>query len=429
MPSGREGQYPAAADEVRSTIGRLLDAMDFSGGWGYDTYDVRTGPLYLWLYRARARHAFAACMLRGLYALEFAAPLLYRKVRGIRPTWDPMGNSYRAGACLSLFLVEADKRFHVAARDILDHVAARAVGASGCRGFALGFPCITGSDKLWRTDVPVAHYTLRVARKFLQWERIFHDGRYMGLLDENIRFLAEGLPWIEREGILGVAYTPEDPLQVINIWADVSSLLASYGRANGTKEYMKKSIRLARSVLAHQAKDGAWPYFARWERSFGSVDNSHTAMVLGALADVALCYPEEVMAEIVPALTRGAERWISMFFDEFSGRFWNMVGQEEQAGTVCLGDALYAINRLVRSELGLAPALTGRLMRLSRRIVDWSLANLMLPGGRFCERRIGRWRYALESIRSFDGLVADALALYWAGGKVTGDKGRLLWTI
>lgn len=429
MAAGREGQYPAAVDEIRFAVGRLLDAMDSSGGWGYDTYDVRTGPLYLWLYSNRARNAFAACMLRGLYALELAAPLIYRKVRGIRPTWDPMGNSYRAGAYLSLFLVESDNRFLMAARDILDLVAVRAVGASGRRGFALGFPCITGSDKLWRTDVPVAHYTVRVARKFLQWERIFNDGRYMGLLDENIRFLVEELPWIEHEGILGVAYTPEDPIQVINIWADVAALLACYCRAKATQAHLEKSIRLVRGVLAHQAEDGAWPYFARWERPFGGVDNSHTAMVLGALADVALCYPGEVMAEILPALTRGVERWISMFFDESSGRFWNMVGQEEQAGAVCLGDALYAVHRLVRSELGLGPDLTDRLMHLSRRIVDWSLTNLTLPGGRFCERRIGRWRYALESIRSFDGLVADALALYWAGGKVTGDKSRLLWTI
>ena len=419
----------AAEDEIRSAVGQLLKAMDAGGGWSYDTYDVRTGSLYLWLYREKTRRAFAAYILRGLYALELAAPHYYRRVRGIQPTWDPMGNSYRAGACLSLFLAEDDERHLVAARDILDRVTARAVGAPGRRGFALGFPCITGSDKLWRTDVPVAHYTLRVARKFLQWERIFHNGRYQAILSENIRFLVEGLPWIERDGILGVAYTPDDPMQVLNIWADVASLLACYGRATGVETHKEKSVRLVRGVLAHQDGQGAWPYFARWERPFGGVDNSHTAMVLGALADAALCYPSELMDEVVPAIERGIACWLGMFFDESSGRFWNMAGQEAQSCSVCLGDALYAIHRLTRPELGLSPALAHRLMCLAGRIVVWSFANLRLPGGRFCERRVGWWRYVLESVRSFDGFVADALALSWASGKVSGEKSRLLWTI
>lgn len=426
---GAPGGFSGDMDEIRATVGRLLDVIAACDGYGYDTYDTRIGPLYLWLYKSRERNLLADYVLRGLYALEFAAPIFYRRIRGIQPAWDPMGNSYRAGAHLALSLVEKGPAHLAAARDILDRVAAKAVGEPGRRGFALGFPCITGSDKMWRTDVPVSHYTLRVARKFLQWERMVHDGRYCGILDEAIRFLAEGLPWVERDGLLGVAYTPDDQLQVLNIWADVASLLACHGKERGTDAHRGKSLRLARGVLAHQAKDGSWPYFARWERPFGRVDNSHTAMVLGALADVALCYPGDIKAEVLPALERGAVRWMEMFFDEATGRCWNMADRPAQSYTACLGDALYAILRITRSDLGLSPDLAARLTRLAGRTAVWSLRNLKLPDGRFCERRIGGRRFAVQSVRSFDGLVADALALYWAAHGVSGSERCLLWNI
>src|SRR5207253_1022567 len=205
--------------------------------------------------------------------------ITYRRLRGIRPTWDPMGNSYRAGVELSLYEVTHDATRLARAARILEDVASHAVGVLGTRGFALGFQCVTGSNKLWRTSVPVAHYSLRVARKFLRWEQITGDTRFQPLLRETVRFLLEGLQWIKRDGVTGVAYTPEDPLQVVNIWADVASLLAAYDLQYGDSRCRERALSLLASVVTHQDPDGGWPYYARWESRTNERDNAHTAMV------------------------------------------------------------------------------------------------------------------------------------------------------
>ncbi len=417
----------ALAVEVPATLTRLLRILSATRGWGYDTYDSRVGAVYLKLYRARPHSRLADLAVRALYAIEFAAPILYRRVRGIRPTWDPMGNSYRANAHVALATVGDTSAHLAAARAILDEVVTHAVGDPGRRGFALGFECITGSDQLWSTQVPVAHYTLRVARALMRYERASGDRRYRATLDECMAFFEFGLPWVERDGIRGVGYTPADPLQVINIWADVASTLASYDRLVGGERFARHVRDLTHGVLAHFRSDGTWPYFARWERSPGAPDNSHTAMVLGALADVALAQGPAVQAQIAPVLEQAVPRWVEMFFDEETGRAWNTTDAPQQAFAVTIGDTAYALLRLTRPELGLSAALVRRLESLRERNLAWGLRHLRLRNGRFCERRLGRWRFAVRSIRSFDGLIADALALHYASSR--GISPAALWTI
>lgn len=409
---------------VEAVVRRLVDLMDVTGGYCYDTYDTRVGPVYLYLAQHRDSPP-ARLALYALYGIELAAPIVYRRLRGIPKTFDPMGNSYRAGVELTLYRLDGNPdRLHKAGT-ILNKVSGCAVGPEGTRGFALGFPCITGSNVLWSTSIPVAHYTIRVARKLLLWEQVARDGRHVPLLRETVRFLMTGLPWSERQGLLCVGYTPADPVQVVNIWADVASFLAAYDVQFQDAEARDRARGLATSVLAHQESSGAWPYFARWEQRQDWEDNTHTAMVLGALADLAICDPD-LRSPIAPALERGVAHWIAAFFDEATGRHWNLTDRPRDAFTVCLGDTLYAINRLLRPEVGLAPATRARLTALEEQTIHWSLDHLLMDDGHFCERRLRHWRYALQSIRSFDGLSCDGLALAMARRRL-GDA-AVLWT-
>ena len=50
----------------------------------------------------------------------------------------------------------------------------------------------------------------------------------------------------------------------------------------------------------------------------------------------------------------------------------------------------------------------------------------LMADGHFCERRLRNWRYVLHSIRSFDGLCCDGLALALARRRL-GDA-AVLWT-
>jgi hypothetical protein len=421
-------------DEFREilfeTIMRLDQIMRECDGYGYDTYDTRIGKLYLYLSQKRSKRTFADLLLKGLYALELAAPIYYRKIRGIHRTWDPMGNSYRAGVHLTLYQACKNTKHLLEARSILDRIQKCAVGKQQSRGFALGFPCITGSNVVWKTNVPVAHYSIRVARKFLIYERIARDNRYRTTIEEVVTFLTNDLPWVNIEGRIGVGYTPEDPLQVINIWADTASFLSCYSSFYGNKStYRDKIFGLVENILNHQKADGGWPYFASWEGKPQNEDNSHTAMVLGALADISICYSSELKTRLIPVLEKGVERWVATFFEEETGRHWNTVDRTSHSYTVCLGDTLYAILRLVRPELGLTESLVDRLQKLADKVVVWSIQNLRRKSGRFCERRLPYRNYSVQSIRSFDGLVCDSLALYWAQRYENNKTNNFLWCV
>ena len=133
---------PASAqllDAVISSIDDLDLALKECDGLGYDTYDTRVGSLYLYLSRKRDTNRLAEAALKSLYALELLSPIYFRRLRGIQPTWDPMGNSYRAAAQLTLYQADGRGVRLDDARDILDRVQRCAVGSPPSRGFALGF--------------------------------------------------------------------------------------------------------------------------------------------------------------------------------------------------------------------------------------------------------------------------------------------------
>ena len=402
---------PALEAEARKSVDCLLTHIRKADGYGYDPYDSRVGRLYRYM----------------LYGMEFFAPVTFRKLRGIKKTWDPMGNSYFAGTLMTLYYLDKDPAKLTEARGWFDRIITKAVGTPGKRGFALGFICVTGSNKLWSTDVPVAHYTLRTARHLMIYEKMIGDGRYNDILEENMKFFTEVLPWVEVDGMVGVGYTPADPMQVINIWMDVASTLASYGALKGDHRFKDKAIALTESVLKHFLDDDTWPYHASWAKKPYSVDNSHTGMVIGAFADIAICYPE-MRDKIVAVLEKATPKWIDLFFDESTGRHWNVKSSNHAAATAWT-DALLAIHRLLRPELGISPKLADRLRILRTKMSQWSMDNMRCFDGRYAVFKYRYKKYSVGGVRSFDGMIADCLALTLAESKVPETELGKLWTI
>lgn len=422
-------EVSALDTDRKAAIDCLLGHIRKCDGWAYDPYDARIGKPYQ--YMGKVQGTLWGKLFRAMvYGVETLSPIAFRKLRGIQPNWDPMGNSYFAGALMALYLVDHDQAKLDEARRTLDRILTKAVGTPGKRGFALGFPCITGSYKLWSTEVPVAHYTLRTARKLMMWERIVGDGRYLPMLEENMRFFTEVLEWVEVDGMTGVAYTPDDPMQVVNIWTDVASTLACYGAMKGDHPFKDKALALTESILGHFRPDDTWPYHAKWTTRPYVVDNSHTGMVVGGLADIALCYPDDPIADRIRAvLERAVTKWLDLFFDPETGAHWNLLESKHQCATVAWPDALYAFHRLLRPELGLSQPLCDRMRDLQNKVDRWSMKNLRLANGRYCVFKYPLRKYAVGGIRSFDGLIADALAISYATPRVSRDDSSKLWTI
>jgi hypothetical protein len=76
--------------------------------------------------------------------------------------------------------------------------------------------------------------------------------------------------------------------------------------------------------------------------------------------------------------------------------------------------------------VALESALADRIRALEIRIIAWSIENLRMKSGHFCERRLRFRKYCVYSIRSFDGLTADGLALHVARTRL-GESAKL-WT-
>jgi len=410
-----------------SVIGHLLPIIEQADGYGYDGYDVRHGGLYEYLCH-HTNNALGLLGWRLLYFVELVHPTLYRRLRGIKPHWDPMGNGYRVGAHLALYLCDGDTAHLDKARAVLDRLRSCLVGAALRRGFGLGFPTLMGARRLvWTPDMPISHTSVRVGRKFLLWEAVTGDRTYAPVVDEVAEFLSEGLGWGETEGFAWVGYAPIDPAPVVNIWGDVASYLAAYDAARHTDEHRDRMLGLVNSVLGHQAPDGWWPYDARWCGTKPAVDNYHTAMVLAALAHLCKHMPEGYRDRIRASLNLGLRYYLDTFFDEDTGRFRCFPGKNLPIDPSGIGDALYAFHHLDEPAVGLPPELLARMNRVADRSVEWGIGNLRTGEGRFYARIVPFRRVVLDGVRRWDGEMCDALALYYAARTLPPEKREPLW--
>jgi hypothetical protein len=401
--------------------------IEQADGYGYDPYDARHGRLYEYL----CHHTGNPLGLAGwrlLYLCELVHPTLYRKLRGIKPHWDPMGNSYRVGAHLALYLCDGDEAHLDKARAVLDRLKTRLVGAASGRGFGLGFPTLMGAKKLvWTPDMPISHTSVRVGRKLLLWEAVTGDRTYAPVGDEVATFLVEGLAWGETNGCTWVGYAPVDPAPVVNIWGDVASYLAAYDASRHTDEHRERVLGLVNSILGHQDPEGWWPYEGRWCGAKPAVDNYHTAMVLAALAHLCKYVPADHRERIRASLELGLRYYLDTFFNEHTGRFRCFPGKNLPIDPSGIGDALYAFHQLDEPSVRMPVDLLARMNRVADRSVEWGIRNLRTRKGRFHTRVVPLRKIALGGIRRWDGQMCDALALYYAARVLPPEKRGPLW--
>lgn len=410
-----------------SVINHLLPVIEQADGYGYDPYDARCGRLYEYL----CHHSDTPLGLIGwrmLYFCELIHPTLYRRLRGIKPHWDPMGNSYRVGAHLTLYLCDGDEAHLAKARAILDRIRDCLVGTAPRRGFGLGFPTLMGARQLiWMPDMPISHTSVRVGRKFLLWEAVTGDGTYAEVADEVARFLAEGLAWGQTDGLTWVGYAPVDPAPVVNIWGDVASYLAAHDASRKMDAHRERVLGLIRTILEHQDTEGWWPYEGCWCGSKPAVDNYHTAMVLGALSHLCKYVPEDHRERIRASLDLGLRYYLDTFFDEDTGRFRCFPGKNLPVDPSGIGDALYAFHHLEDHAVGMPRELLARMNRIADRSVEWAIRNLRTAKGRFYSRIVPLRKVVLDGVRRWDGEMCDALALYYAARTLPPEKRGPLW--
>jgi hypothetical protein len=260
--------------------------------------------------------------------------------------------------------------------------------------------------------MPIGHTTMTCGNAFLQYYHKTQDSWAIDPLLRSCVFLQNGLNKTEHsEQKVSVSYTPVDHSQVINVSADVGSLLMRTGSQFAKRDFLEFGGKLIRWVIKEQNADGSWYY-----NSYGSIgkesmiDHRHSAMVLSALSEVMPLCDTELAEPVGAALEKGLEYYLSNLFTGdglpkfFHNRTYPLEIYNFAQGIITLLDITHV------------PVLNVSLLQktdeMLRKLVSNTLSLMQKRDGSFLYMRERYWKTDLESLRWANALTTFALSRY-----------------
>ncbi len=303
-----DGGVAALADSAASALRRWVEPRNWVG---FDPYDLRAHPVYLWASRTNGRLRIPARALRGAFALvETYCPEAARKLLRIEGALNPKGIALFARAYLTLFALKRDPALAELAEHCLKLL--RDTVAPGHCGAGWGYPFNWQSRNFIPANTPNAVVTHAAGDAFWRAYRLWGKEEHLETCSGICRFFLTGLNrHISESGGQCFSYTPVDRMRVLNVSLFVSEFLIRIGVHIGNSDFVAEGMRGVDYVLNNQNPDGSWYYFAAEEGLRNSIDHYHTGFVLRSLRSVAAVTADTRVSE---ALTRGfAFYWMHLF--------------------------------------------------------------------------------------------------------------------
>jgi polysaccharide biosynthesis protein VpsJ len=229
-------------------------------------------------------------------------------------------------------------------------------------------------------------------------------------LTKACEFFHSGLQRIVRkDGSCALSYTPLDQMQIINVQADIGSLLIRTGEILRDNRHLLLGTKLIDCVLRTQNVNGSWCYYA--PDSIGGqsyIDNHHTGMVLSALAEVCkvAVVDNDLGARSLHALKAGVRY--------FTDHLFTIDGTPKYYNTEVYPIETYNFAQSIITCLDVRPLLEGSLsMRVEERLqqlVAGLVRTMQTPSGGFLYRRTRWFKQDLGSLRWANALAGFALA-------------------
>ena len=296
--------------DVRVALSSGLAFIEQCGVETFDPLDVSTHPATQRLLIVRSR---SGSIFRKLFwAGSYFAPRWNRRCLGIQPAAMHSGVANLASAYLEVGGAANLEK----ARKWLTWLESTSFNFSKYRGW--GFPFPWKQKLLVLSGTPIGHTTMTCANVFLKFASLTGDESHFRMVRSACDFFHYGLKQSPRkDGAVALSYTPLDETHIINIQADIASLLLRFWSVGGEERDRELGLKLLRCVLQTQNQDGSWSYYAPDTTATSNyVDNHHTGMILSSLAEIehANLLPDEISPCVRDALISGADYFLERLF-------------------------------------------------------------------------------------------------------------------
>lgn len=296
-------------NSVYEAVKKLDKWLDKSKWKGYDPYDIKALPLFVWLQK-HSQNPIISNFQLVLTVVADIFPAISRKLLGIRPQENAKAMALLARGYLKLYGVTTDSvYFSKASRAInwlLNHNHAHRDGWLGW-----GYPFDWQSLIFIPANTPLVVVSALGGHAILDMYEVSRETKWLEPARAVRNFLLEGLNVSENHGTVSFSYSPLDEFKVINSTLYAASFLARIGKLYHDKRAIEVSRKARRFALEHQRSDGAWEY---WADRPSIVDVYHHGITLEWL-HISMKYDEPLSGE-KEALDKG----IDYFLKNFIGR-------------------------------------------------------------------------------------------------------------
>lgn len=275
----------ADMERVWDSISRLDRWLEQNGWAGYDPYDIKGTPLFLYIQRLSPQAPlFLRGIRRAIFAFEERYPLLMRKLFGVKKQINAKAMGLFAKAYLNLYEVTGEKRFKDKAMKCLDWLMENP--SMGYNGLCWGYPFHWQSRVLIPKGTPSAVVSSVVGDGFWKAYQVLGHKKYLDICESICRFLSNNLNIDEIDGdCICFSYTPIDDFHVHNANLFTAEFLTRVGQELKQSHYVELGHRAARYALYEQNPDGSLYYWGRIQNHYSPnhIDHYHSGFEIRML--------------------------------------------------------------------------------------------------------------------------------------------------
>ncbi|WP_216824739.1 prenyltransferase/squalene oxidase repeat-containing protein [Salinigranum rubrum] len=356
--------------QVRRTLDDALSWARERDYAGWDPYDGLNSPLF----SPVARNWFLrlVCM-HGVNKF----PVNLRPLLGVPKQRNPKGVALFAAAYLDRYAVDGDESDRENAERLLEWLERNQSSAFDAPCWGYNFDWQNAEKFFLPAYKPSIVVTVFVGESFLKHYRLTGDEESLATARDVCSFITSEINEVPVDGHTAYAYTPYDDYVVVNANALAAGLLAAVGAETGDDAFVTRADELVDLVVDVQDEKGAWYYSVPGDDSPLSHDNFHTGFVLESLSEYLTVRDSDP-----------AERAYQRGLDFFRDNLFDADGAPRFEHDTALPRDIHGAAQAIRTL-----ALDGdpKSTRLGRRVLSWTLENMLDDEGYFYRRRGRFW--------------------------------------
>lgn len=263
-----------------------LDRWIERNGWaGYDPYDIKGTPLFIYLLALTHKAPLPLRAIRSMLTYtESRVPWMLRRLFGIKKQINAKAMGLFAKSFLNLYAITKEKRFKQKALDCLSWLENNV--SQKFSGFCWGYPFDWQSHILIPRGTPSAVVSSTVGDAYWSAYRIIGNSRYLDVCINICEFFIKDLKIDDIDAdCICFSYTPLDNFHVHNANLFVAEFLTRVGKELKRDEFLEFGRRSANYALREQNPDGSLFYWGNVQNRLNPnhIDHYHSGFEMRML--------------------------------------------------------------------------------------------------------------------------------------------------